>query len=215
MSGAADAVRFWREGEPLDILLAIVARGGVLAVPTESSYALAVDPCNPRAVEEVYRLKGRPSERALPVAVTGREQLERLGLDLDALPPAVLAAIERLWPAPLTVVLPLASGRSLPAATGGPKSTLAVRVPEHAGLRRLLAALGPLTVTSANRSGEPPVLEPQAAAALVAGADAAVVDGGELAGGDPSTLVDWQDGAFRVLRRGRFDPARLPSREAR
>jgi L-threonylcarbamoyladenylate synthase len=79
-----------------------------------------------------------------------------------------------------------------------------VRIPAHAGLRGLLAALGrPLTATSANRSGEPPVLDPDEAVRLLASEDAAVVDGGRLRGGAPSTLVRFgAGGEIEVLREG-------------
>ncbi|HEX5758650.1 MAG TPA: Sua5/YciO/YrdC/YwlC family protein, partial [Thermoanaerobaculia bacterium] len=134
----------WRWGQPLEPLAALLARGGLLAVPTESSYALAADPRNAAGVAAVYRVKGREGGKPLPVVVAGPGQLASLGID-PALP--ILVALGALWPAPLSVTLPLAG--PLPAAAGEP--ALAVRVPAHEGLRRLLAALGTaLTATSAN-----------------------------------------------------------------
>jgi L-threonylcarbamoyladenylate synthase len=218
--------RRWRPGEPLAPLAEIVARGGVLAIPTESSYGLAVDPRNPEGVARVYRVKAREAGKPLPVVVAGVEQLALLGVDPDEPETAAaLAVLTRVWPAPLTAVLPLSrpGPRPLPAAAGG--ATVAVRVPAHEPLRRLLEALGtPLTATSANPAGEPPVLEPEAAAALLAGEDAAVVDGGSLPGGPPSTLVVWRSaggrtdgdgGGFDVLRAGAFPAGRLRDLEAR
>ena len=105
-------------------------------------------------------------------------------------------------------MLPLAPGTIL-AAADAEAGTVAVRMPDHPLLLQLLAELGPLTVTSANRSGEPPVTDADAAAALLAGWDGAVVDGGALPGGAPSTLVQWRGDGWAVLRRGRYDPARL------
>ncbi|MDY7096427.1 MAG: Sua5/YciO/YrdC/YwlC family protein [Acidobacteriota bacterium] len=201
----AQAVPRWHPGEPLDPLRELLRRGGIIAVPTESSYGLAVDPCNPRAVRAVYELKGRPASAALPVAVAHRDQLESLGIAPDA---PGLNHLLALWPAALTAVLPLAPGQTLAAADGA-AGTVAVRIPDHPLLRRLLEELGPLTVTSANRSGEAPVTDPDAAAALLAGWDGAVVDDGALAGGPPSTLVQWRGHGWAVLRSGRFDPAPL------
>jgi L-threonylcarbamoyladenylate synthase len=193
----------WRWGEPVAPLAALLARGGLLAVPTESSYGLAADPRNAAGVAAVYRIKGRAAGKPLPVVVAGVEQLAGLGID-PGLP--ILDALAAVWPAPLSVVLPLA--RPLPAAAGEPG--LAVRVPAHDGLRRLLAALGHgLTATSANRSGEPPVLEPAVAAELLAGEAAVVVDGGSLPGGPPSTLVALTPAGLRVLRQGAFPIERL------
>jgi L-threonylcarbamoyladenylate synthase len=193
----------WHWGDPVAPLQALLARGGVLAIPTESSYGLGADPRNPAGVEAIYRIKGREAGKPLPVVVSGREQLAGLGVDPN------LYIVERLfehWPAPLTAVLPIS--RPLPASAG--ESRLAVRVPAHEALRELLAALGHgLTATSANRSGGEPILDPAAAAELLAGEDAMVVDGGVLPGGPPSTLVAIEEDGLKVLRTGRFPTGRL------
>jgi L-threonylcarbamoyladenylate synthase len=197
----------WHWGDPIAPLQALLRRGGVLAIPTESSYGLGADPRNPAGVEAIYRIKGREAGKALPVVVAGREQLAPLGVNLGA--GSNLYIVERLfalWPAPLTVLLPIS--KPLPAAAG--EDRLAVRVPEHAKLRELLAALGHgLTATSANRSGGEPILAPAAAAELLAGEDAMVVDGGVLPGGPPSTLVAIEGEGLAVLRTGRFPVERL------
>jgi L-threonylcarbamoyladenylate synthase len=176
----------------------------VLAIPTESSYGLGADPGNPVGVEAIYRIKGRERGKPLPVVVADLAQLRDLGID-PGLP--ILDALMACWPAPLTAVLPIA--RPLPAAAGEP--TLAVRIPAHDGLRRLLAQLGHgLTATSANRSGGAPVLDPQEAAELLEfERDAAVVDGGVLPGGPPSTLVAIEMSGPVVLRTGSFPVERL------
>jgi L-threonylcarbamoyladenylate synthase len=178
---------------------AALARGATIAIPTESSYGLAVDPRDERAVERVRRLKERPAERAMPVVADRLEALVALGV--DGADPALAWAAAR-WPAALSVVVKLAR----PIAAAAEDGTLAVRIPGHEALRALLAALGrPLTATSANPSGEPPYLEPRALVAWLErrGAAALVVDGGRLPGGAPSTLVTWRDGAPVVLRPGR------------
>jgi L-threonylcarbamoyladenylate synthase len=196
----------WRSGDPVEPLAALLARGGVLAIPTESSYGLGADPRNRNGVEAIYRIKGREPRKALPVVVAGLAQLADLGIDPDL---SILKPLSSCWPGPLTVVLPIARPlRRLPAAAG--EATLAVRVPGHDGLRELLAALGHgLTATSANRSGEAPVLDPEGAAELLAGEDAVVVDGGVLPGGPPSTVVAIEEGGPVVLRTGRFPVDRL------
>lgn len=204
-AAVAGAVGRWRAGDPLAPLLATLARGGVVAIPTESSYGLAVDPRSAAGVEAIYRLKGRERGKPLPVVAADRAQILALGVPAGAL---ALEWAEASWPAALSVVLPLAA--PLPASGG--TSTIAVRVPAHAALRELLSALGrALTATSANPSGADPYLDPAAVAAWLdaAGADAWVVDGGVLPGGAPSTLVEWQPDGLRVLRAGRFDPSDL------
>ena len=195
----------WHRGEPVAPLAACLDRGGLLAIPTESSYGLGADPGNPSGVAAVYRVKGRAAGKPLPVVVAALDALAGLGIDPD-LP--ILKRLLEDWPGPLSVLLPIAPG--LPAAAGA--GSLAVRIPGHPGLRALLAALGrPLTATSANRSGAEPIVDPAELPELLAGEDAVVIDGGILPGGPPSTLVEparsgW---GWRVLRPGSFDGERL------
>jgi L-threonylcarbamoyladenylate synthase len=198
---------FWRWGDPVEPLRELLRRGGVLAIPTESSYGLGADPRNRNGVEAIYRIKGREPRKALPVVVADLGQLADLGIDPDL---SILKALSACWPGPLTAVLPIKwpIARSIPAAAGEP--TLAVRIPGHEGLRSLLAALGHgLTATSANPSGGKPVLDPKGAADLLEGEDAMVVDGGFLPGGLPSTLVAIEEARPVVLRTGRFPVERL------
>jgi L-threonylcarbamoyladenylate synthase len=195
---AGSAAARWRFGDAIAPLRELLARGGVLAIPTESSYGLAVDPRSAAGVETIYRLKGRERGKLLPVVAASVEQLACLPIDPASEP---LRRAAPLWPAALTVLVPLRA--PLPAAAG--EGTLAVRVPAHPALRELLVAVGsPLTATSANLSGEPPLLAPDAVATLLAGADALVVDGGVLAGGPPSTLASWEGDGWRILRAGAF-----------
>ncbi|MEZ5331613.1 MAG: L-threonylcarbamoyladenylate synthase [Thermoanaerobaculia bacterium] len=187
----------WRSGDPVEILRRRLEAGGFLAVPTESSYALAADPRSAEGVAAIFRAKGREGGKPLPVVAADREQLTMLGVTI---PEPLLDAAAR-WPAALTLVVGLSS--PLPASAG--RSTLAVRVPAHAGLRRLLDRLGtPLTATSANRSGAPPLLAPEDVLAAFPEASMTVVDAGELPGGPPSTLLALEEDGVAVLRRGRY-----------
>lgn len=198
------SVRIWRAGEPLEELAAAVGRGVVVAVPTESSYGLAVDPRDEEAVGRLYALKRRAGRLPFPVVFGERAQLGELPVDPEA---AIVRRFGHLWPAPLSLVVPLRS--PLPAALG--ESTTAVRVPDHEQLRGLLLALGrPLTATSANLSGEPPALDVAGAVRLLEGLEEAwVVDGGTLPGGPPSTLVAMVGTEVRLVRPGRFPFDRL------
>ena len=202
------SVRIWRPGDSLRELAGAVARGVVVAVPTESSYGLAVDPRDADAVGRLYAFKRRAGRLPFPVVIGDRTQLAALPVDEEA---PIVARLGHLWPAPLSLVVPLQS--PLPAALG--ESTVAIRVPDHPLLCELLLALGaPLTATSANLSGEPPALDAAAAAALLAGLDEAwVVDGGPLPGGLPSTLVALVGAELRMVRPGRFPFERLAAAE--
>jgi L-threonylcarbamoyladenylate synthase len=193
----------WRPGDAIEPLRKLLARGGILAIPTESSYGLGVDPASVAGVDAIYRVKERDRGKPLPVVAADLTQLAALGVDIGD---EGVRRAGTVWPAALTVAAPLTA--PLPAAAGEP--TLAVRIPDHRALLALLREVGPLTATSANRSGEPPLLDPGSVADLLAAEEAVVVDGGALAGGPPSTLVAWQGGGWKVLRQGRFLVDRLP-----
>ncbi len=200
------AHRWFRPGDPIAPLRAALSSGAILAIPTESSYGLAVDPRSASGVAAIFRLKERDGKKPLPVVVADLEQAVALGV--DGRDPGMLAASAH-WPAALTVVVPISSAlptrSALPATCG--VASLAIRIPAHLGLIALLRELGHgLTATSANRSGEPPALTAEAVGELLAGCDAWIYDGGPLAGGEPSTVVVWDStrAAFSVLRRGRF-----------
>jgi L-threonylcarbamoyladenylate synthase len=183
----------------------VLRDGGVIGIPTESSYALAADPADARGVEAIFRLKGRAADQPLPVVIAGVEQALALGVAADA---PGLDLVAALWPAALSLVVPVSG--PLPAAAGS--ASIALRVPDHPRLVALLRRLGPLTATSANRSGEAPLLDAVATAELLANGPSRVVDDGILPGGPPSTLVRWDSAGFRVMRSGRFPPERLAVR---
>jgi L-threonylcarbamoyladenylate synthase len=183
--------------EELSRLSVVFARGGVAAVPTETFYGLAADPTNERGVSRVFEIKGRDDGNPLLVLFSDRAQLDALGVTAEA---ARLDRFLEIWPAPLTVVLPLRS--PIAASSGG--TTLAVRMPATPRLRELLSAVGPLTGTSANRSGDSPLADPDAVERALGSDLDLVIDDGRTAGGEPSTLIDATREPFRVLRRGAF-----------
>lgn len=176
---------------PLDALLA----GEVVVVPTDTVYGLACLPRFPGAVARIFSLKGRPDGKALPVLGASAQALSGVAAFNDD---AVNLA-HRFWPGPLTLVLPRAEGFTYFLGED-PTGSVAVRVPRNEVVLELLAAAGPLAVTSANLSGHPPA-DTVEDAHDVFGADvAAYVDGGRGAG-VPSTVVSLRDG-MEVLREG-------------
>ena len=199
----------WKWGDDLTVLIEVLESGGMLAIPTESSYGLAVDPNSAEAVSALYRFKSRAAVKALPVVLGDLEQLTRVGADPSSPELAELAA---LWPAPLTVVVPLE--RPIPASAG--MRTLAVRVPAHDRLRTLLQDLGgPLTATSANPSGGIPVSDPRLLAPMLVGWPSVIVDDGILEGGPASTIVQIGEAGYRVLRVGALSPGWIRDRVSR
>jgi L-threonylcarbamoyladenylate synthase len=175
-----------------------IRRGGVVAFPTETFYGLAVDPTQPDAVAAVFHIKGRPDGMALPLVAASMAQVETLLGPLQGAS-ARLAAV--FWPGPLSLVLD-APPSIAPAVHGG-THTVAVRVPAHAIARALAEAYGhPITATSANRSGEPPVEDLAGLAAIAADRRVVVLDGGRTPGGAPSTIVDARATPVRIIRDG-------------
>ena len=200
-----DEVTSWRWGDAVEPLRSLLRRGGLLAIPTESYYGLAVDPRHERAVSTIYRVKRRCGSEPLPVLGADLGQIASLGVRLEE---AETRGLLALWPAPLSFVLPLAG--EIAAAAGAGR--LAVRVPAHERLRALLRAVGlALTATSANRSGEPAIVDPADLPALLSGEDAIVLDDGVLPGGLASTILSVAAEGVELLRRGRYPLDCLPA----
>ena len=184
-------------GEVEDALAAL-ASGDLVVVPTETVYGLAA-PLHPEALDGVFRLKGRPRDKPLPVLGASLEQLR----DVAAFDAQAEALARRFWPGPLTLVAPRAPSFRLDLG-GRDDSTVGVRVPACDTTLALLRAWGPLAVTSANRSGDEPARTVEEARAVFGGSVSVYVDGGRLSG-VPSTVVSIVEG-LEVLRPGEISP---------
>ncbi len=183
--------------ETLELVRQILEDGGIAAIPTETFYGFAVDPFSEKAVNRVFEVKERDDGKALPVLFSSRTQLSSLGLDAK---PFVLDRFFEIWPAPLTVILPLQA----PIAASRGYRTLAVRLPAAPALHFLLNAVGPVTGTSANVSGDSPFDDPEQVAARFGERIDVLIDGGRTPGGLPSTLIDATTDPPTVLRDGAF-----------
>jgi L-threonylcarbamoyladenylate synthase len=179
--------------------------GGVVVFPTETFYGLAADPAHPDAVAAVFDLKGRPFGMALPLIAASLSQVEQF---VGPLGGASRQLAEEFWPGPLSLVVDAPA--SVASAVHGGTGTVAIRVPGHAVARALAAAHGgPVTATSANRSGEPAPTEASAAAGIGADRRVLVLDGGRTLGGAPSTIVDARVTPIRIVRHGAVSAERV------
>jgi L-threonylcarbamoyladenylate synthase len=187
----------------------ILREGGLVAVPTETVYGLAARADSAEAVAAIYRAKGRPDFNPLIVHVASLEMARRLAV-LDERAERLAA---EFWPGPLTLVLPLREDSGLaPAVTAG-LPTVALRMPDHADTRRLLAALGlPLAAPSANRSGAVSPTEPGHVVASLGGRISAVLDGGACPRGVESTIVALRESGWQLLRPGPVTEAEIAER---
>lgn len=186
---------------------ALLRAGRLVALPTETVYGLAARADSETAVAAIYRAKGRPDFNPLIVHVHSLEQARELAkLDDRA---KTLAA--RFWPGPLTLVLPARKGSGIaPAVTAG-LPTIAVRMPDHPVMRRLLEELGlPLAAPSANRSGAVSPTTAVHVAEAFGTAIEAVLDGGACARGLESTIVALrEEGHWQLLRPGPIPEAEI------
>ncbi|MBY6188794.1 threonylcarbamoyl-AMP synthase [Marinobacter hydrocarbonoclasticus] len=167
---------------------ALMAKGGVVAYPTEAVFGLGCDPNNPEAVSRLLDIKQRPVEKGLILIAAEYEQLLPYVND-GALPVQRRDAIMDRWPGPTTWVMPAQS--SVPSWVTGQFDTLAVRVTDHAIAADLCRAFGgPVVSTSANLTGEAPSRSADAVlAALGDRIDGVVM--GEVGGRkDPSMILD-------------------------
>jgi len=183
--------------EEVSALRALLRHGGVLAVPTETFYALAADPLQADAVARIFEIKGRRDDEPLPVLFARRSDLDRLGVEANS---KTLDRYFEIWPAPLTVVFPIRA----PIAASRGHRTIAARLPASKKMRDLLSLVGPLTGTSANRSGAEPPFSPVTVESEFRREIDLLVDGGKTPGGKPSTLVDATHEPPVVLRHGAY-----------
>jgi L-threonylcarbamoyladenylate synthase len=183
-------MKSWRvDGEPppeiVDEIAAILRRGGVALLPTDTIYGLHAAVANAAAVDRIAELKGREEGKPFVVIAASPDQLTALGC-------VVPDVLQELWPAPVTAIL----------ARGA--NTLAARVPDLNWLRSLLERTGPLISTSANRAGESPATAPDQLPPAMRESVDALLDSGVLQG-KPSSIVDFTGEHPRMVREG--DPS--------
>lgn len=176
----------------------LLADGAVIAFPTDTVYGVGVAGVRPDRLGALFELKARPVDRRIPMLVANLGQAVDAGGEADA---RVSLLAERLWPGPLTLVLPTSSGE-----------TQAFRVPDHPVALALIREAGPIYATSANISDQPDTLGADEVLIAFAGRQdelAAVIDGGRVPGGRASTVLDLSVTPARVLRPGPISPEQL------
>lgn len=175
----------------------VLRDGGVVVFPTDTVYGLAASVFQPRAIQKVYRLKGRSYKKPLPFLVASLKDALALVEPPDR---RLRGLLREYWPGPLTVVF---NTSPLGRWTAGGKDTLAVRVPDHPVTLAILRALGqPLAVTSANRSGRREAVTGEEARRLFEGKVDLVVDAGACPGGQASTVLNVASTAWTLARPG-------------
>jgi L-threonylcarbamoyladenylate synthase len=195
------------DADDLDIAVRLLRDGGLVAFPTETVYGLGASGLDPRSVERIFEAKGRPSDNPLILHVAGLAGAWPLW-DVDEVGRRRAERASKLWPGPLTLVLPAAP--VVPSSVTAGLPSVAVRVPDHPVARALLSAFdAPIAAPSANLSGRPSPTTADHVFATLDGRIDAVLDGGPCRVGVESTVVDLGGDVPVVLRPGRIGPAAL------
>jgi tRNA threonylcarbamoyl adenosine modification protein (Sua5/YciO/YrdC/YwlC family) len=181
-----------------------VASGELVVLPTDTVYGLGADAFDATAVSDLLRVKGRGRNMPVPVLVGSWATIDGLAASVDA---RMRDLVEAFWPGGLTLVV-----RHAPSLTwdlGDARGTVALRMPLHPVAIELLEKTGPLAVSSANRSGQPPA-QTAAEARVQLGEDVAVyLEDGPAATGVASTIVDLTGLTPQVVREGALDLSSL------
>lgn len=192
-----DATSDLGRSEGLRAATAALRAGRLAVVPTDTVYGVAADAFTPRAVTALLEAKGRGRDMPVPVLVSSLRMLDGVA---ERVAPAGRRLVEAFWPGALTVVVPHPA--HLAWDLGETAGTVAVRMPAHQLALELIGSVGPLAVSSANRSGHPPATTADEARAQLGDSVDVYLDAGPCAGQVPSTIVDVTGPVPRVLRVG-------------
>ena len=190
--------------EGITAAAAAVRRGELVVLPTDTVYGVGADAFAPDAVAAVLAAKGRGREMPPPVLVPSPQTVDGLATNV---PGYARDLIEAFWPGPLTLVLLAQS--SLMWDLGETNGTVALRMPEDDTALKLLNEVGPMAVTSANVSGQPPAKTILDAAAQLGSAVSVYLDAGPCGSPFPSTILDCTGEAPVILRAGALSVGRV------
>ena len=169
--------------------------GEVVVIPTDTVYGVAADAFKPDAVRALLAAKGRGPSMPPPVLVATPGTLDALAVQI---PDWARALVAKFWPGPLTIVF--REQPSLMWDLGETKGTVAVRMPDHQLALDLIAAVGPIAVSSANKTGLPAATNAADAERMLG--DIVILDAGDSPVGEASTIVDATTDVPRILRLG-------------
>ena len=170
--------------------------GGVLAVPTDSFYALAVGVFQPAALKRLQVIKPDRDHKPFPVLISDPEDLDQVAEDPSELAQKLM---KQFWPGLLTILLK-AKSYMLPALKGE-AGMIGVRQPDEAGMCKILSRTGPLTGTSANLTGDSPAQSAEQVMEQLGSGIDLILDGGPTPGGEPSTVIQLEPD-FQIIRHG-------------
>jgi len=176
-----------------------IRAGEVLGMPTDTFYGLAADPFNLHAVDRVYEIKSRSRHKPLSLLIESVDQAADLAWPV---PEIFYLLARRFWPGPLTVIVK--ADPRLPLKVTANTGNVALRVPAAEVPLAIIRAAGvPITATSANLHGEAECTSAMEVRDQLGDCLSLIVDGGQVPGVMPTTIVDLtSDGSWRLLRHG-------------
>ena len=174
-----------------------VTAGQLVVLPTDTVYGIGADAFDSTAVADLLTAKGRGRDMPVPVLVGSWTTLEGL---VSSVAQRTWDLIEAFWPGGLTLIVEEAP--SLAWDLGDARGTVAVRMPLHPVAIELLEATGPMAVSSANKSGQPPAVTAADAQDQLGDEVSVYLDGGPARSGIASTIVDVTAEVPRIVRAG-------------
>lgn len=179
-------------------LINLLKNGGVAVIPTDTIYGIVGSALNPQTVEEIYRLRKRAKDKPMIILISSLKDLKFFDIKLND---AQRNFLQKNWPNPLSVVLPVKAEKFKYLHRG--TNSLAFRMPKNENLLKILKEVGPLVAPSANFEGEKPAENISEAKKYFGDIVVIYLDGGQISS-EPSTLITWEDNSIKILRQGSF-----------
>ena len=172
-----------------------IRSGGVVVFPTDTVYGIGCNPYDGKAVEKIYKIKNRESQKLLPLLGYSINELEKIAVFTTEMKKIV----EKFWPGPITLIVELKDGKIKQSMKL--KDRIAVRIPKNECALSLLKECRIIIGTSANISGSKSFTDPDDCEKNLVGYDI-LVDGGKITSVDESTIIEFDGNKLKILRKG-------------
>lgn len=180
------------DSKAVALAVKVLKEGGIVMHPTETCYGLAASVFNKKALEKLYKVKAMSTDKPVSILVADFAMAQEYGVFSDE---AVMLA-DKYWPGPLSMLVPRC--RTLPAYFNPGNEFVSMRISGFDFCIKVVEEFGgPITTTSANKSGERELYIPNA----LTGIDL-LVDGGEILKNKPSTIIKIEENRVEILRQG-------------
>ena len=182
--------------QALDAADEILKKGGVIAIPTDTVYGFATLVHDEEAIAKLYLIKERDQNKSIAVLLGDANQASSVAADF---PDKAQRLAKAYWPGALTIIVRKKEGLP-PDLTSN--NLVGLRIPDHDFVRELIRRTGPLAVTSANISGQPPAKSIDEFKDILGEKLDLVIDGGVCSGGVPSSVINCETNPAVILREG-------------